>query len=481
MFGELYAVNYGMEVTHCIFDGLDPPVASGSKAKSGFTLANCVIARSLTSDLISRYITTMTAVFDLTRTGSFDLTHFNTQLCPSAMRWASRSIAATPTKAQTAAQPSESPRPSPTATVSSSPEPTSSPFPSPPATQTRFTELYSGLTTRLVSAAIWDVEVRDSVFVELSDPESGGALRVESLRVLASIIDCTFLNCSAAAGGGVDCSGMTIRLMGSCFSATSSSSRGTAVLLREGGGQAVMSRCTFTVCTGTDETTWGTIADDSGGPHICLELNFSKCALNEAGAGFVFASTQAVIGFSFQFGTVVGCSGLSGIHSRREIASPILSSHFCENIVPLYAGVLFCLSTGLAVNTSVFEGNTRDLLFDVSTGAPGYSITNCVFSDPLPEESIYLETRNNIVGTHTATQLFSFLNTELCPGGPPDATGTPERTQPPPPPTGTLEPTERQPRTEPGPTGIFTMEPWSRRQPPRMVWTTLLFQFLVSL
>jgi hypothetical protein len=100
-------------------------------------------------------------------------------------------------------------------------------------------------------------------------------------------------------------------------------------------------------------------------------------------------------------------------------------------------------------------------------------VANCVFSDPLPDELIYFITTNNFVGTHTSTVLYNYLDTEWCQAALPLATvaASPAATE--------VAPGTATGAASPVATQVFTIGRMPKQELPRMVWTALLFQFIV--
>jgi hypothetical protein len=434
--GILYGENVGMEVQTCIFNGNGPTIGMKSAPKAAadkFSLSLCVFSGPIPT--VTGGLVTSPDNYYNSVTASFNMQHLTTYYCPTASPTCSRSptrsrsLAATPTKAQTANQPSDSPRPTDTNSVSETPTSTISFSPTPTISETWHCELYEQVNSRLISYSVFCVDIESSVFVGTSDAFGGGICIWNKLPTV-NICLCTFYECEASSGGGIDYSGSNLTILSCCFRNTSSIDRGTAISFSDGSGWISVGEVNFVECHDVDGSASGTLRISTN--FICSYhlLNFTSCCLSysndfSVGDGSILEFSDSDGNFSFSSCTIVGCIGRSGIRNRCDNDCYVCFINFYNNSFWSFSGVLSCERRGLIVDTCIFHDNTNELILDDSSEI-GFIISNCVFSSDLPNGSYYLSTTNNIFNTKTISLYFAHFATSFCPA----AASFPSQTNP---------------------------------------------------
>jgi hypothetical protein len=118
-YSELYAVNYGMTVSFCIFNGPTAACITGLSATTGFTLTACVFSRPMPD---ASFVASETRNIANTTTASLAIEHMWTGACPTALP--EQTPAQSP-EASSERSPEASSEQSPAASAERSPEATS--------------------------------------------------------------------------------------------------------------------------------------------------------------------------------------------------------------------------------------------------------------------------------------------------------------------------------------------------------------------
>jgi hypothetical protein len=149
-------------------------------------------------------------------------------------------------------------------------------------------------------------------------------------------------------------------------------------------------------------------------------LNFSDCRSSASSWGVVLLGQDGF--WTFSEGTVVGCSGSSGLRESLPTRQRVDSCNFYNNSFNDDSGLLCASDYGFDVSWCIFSGNTREFYLFSKSGSDGFSVTNCVFSGFLPDGNIYQETPDNEIFTVTASFSFTYFGTEYCPNWVPERT-----------------------------------------------------------
>jgi hypothetical protein len=165
-------------------------------------------------------------------------------------------------------------------------------------------------------------------------------------------------------------------------------------------------------------------------------LNFSDCRLpsesthNDHPIGFLFyVFKNTITPWSFRFGTVLKCSGSSGIHHNELSSGTVESCNFYDNVARNDLGIIACQKAGVAVRDCIFERNSREIF--LYSGASRFSVNGCVFSSPLGSlPSAYFDdsSSGNFFGTTTASHAILHVHREYCATSTPTATPAPTPT-----------------------------------------------------
>jgi hypothetical protein len=237
-------------------------------------------------------------------------------------------------------------------------------------TSTRQRLTWNNSTTYLV--------VQDSFFAD-QENSFGGAILIEATGMAASILDSTFLNCSATP---YDCCAIYTEAAGTfvrgCCANRCRADWGHFV---ECEGSHSPLACTFTTlveCSYSGDTSAKqaaiSIANElaSGASDLSL-LNFTACYCASA------SSVIAAFGYHpyrCNFFTVNGCLGQTGIDNQGSV-TPTISNSNCYGSTLSYA-VLYFRTVGMEVVNCIFRDNTIDI-GRKSDGA--ITVSACVFSD----------------------------------------------------------------------------------------------------
>jgi hypothetical protein len=251
----------------------------------------------------------------------------------------------------------------------------------------------------------------------------GGGIFISDTSPTVTIASCTFHECSASSGGGLDYSGSNLTLSQCCFRGTSSVNRGTAISFSDGSSSIDCRQITLSECHDVDGFASGTVRVSSAFNCDYHLLNFSFCALryssdSSGGDGCVLEVSDTNGNWNFSSCTVVRCIGLSGIQNRCTSLCCVQLCNFYGNAFSEFSGVLSCERTGLLVEFCIFEANTNEIILVDAVGESGFIISNSVFSSSLPSGPYYLSTGDVFVNTRATTRYFEYLDTTLCPGAP---------------------------------------------------------------
>jgi hypothetical protein len=206
-----------------------------------------------------------------------------------------------------------------------------------------------------------------------------------------------------------------------CFREDESGRYGNAIYF-ECKGDSQMWDCSFLKCKELEAKAWGGIYRDSNAQFVLGQLNFSDCAASAASVGVVLFSGGSAWGLIDC--TVVRCSGFSGLDDSGSDCPAVQWSNFYNNSFVDEGGCLFSgFIYGFEVNQCIFSGNTIEFRLAPDASAwDGFSVTNCVFSGPLPSGDIYRAVSGNQFETVTASFSLTYFATEYCPNPPLDRT-----------------------------------------------------------
>jgi hypothetical protein len=247
----------------------------------------------------------------------------------------------------------------------------------------------------------------------------GGGISIWTNSPTVNISDCTFHQCSATVGGGIDYSGSALSIYRCCFSLTVAVQYGTAIDFFSGSGTVSVRSTNFVGCHDTEKSgCWGTIADDFGADSDYNQLNFSNCELRGSdtfGEGSVLTSRRDSGRWSFSFSTIYGCVGFSAIQNNCGQVCELSFTNIYNNVIPEGSGVIFCQTVGILMKSCIFNNNSAKFFIDRYSPGSGFHVLHSIFSDDLPVASYYEETVGNYVNRETASISLGHFDTFHCP------------------------------------------------------------------
>jgi hypothetical protein len=285
--------------------------------------------------------------------------------------------------------------------------------------------------------------VTDSFFYQTQSYNGGGIYAAGGGSL--SVWDTTFLESSATDGGGIDDSGPDLTVLRCCFRGTTSSASGTAIQGLTTATPKLVSETDFFQCRGTSASSEGTIAVYVAAQCSFDHINVTQCVLPTTGSGTpgygaIFYTSQSGSTLSLSWSTILGNSGITGVHSLSTNEASISFCNFYDNAFSADYGVLWSANRGMSLDSCVFNNNTNEFSLGGGTILGQYSVVRCVFSGNLPSSDYYDVETENFVNTATVTLWLTHFATEYCPAATPTAlaSGTPLASFSPAP-SGTIE------------------------------------------
>jgi hypothetical protein len=424
----LYGETSGMSVSNCIFYGNTAELrieAPGNLSALLFSVSGCVFSGDFpVRSIIAVDISNLAR----THTNSIALPHFHTYYCPTASPARSRTVFPTPTRAQTAIQPSMTPGPSSTPAMSRSPTESIAASETPTISQTWYCEIYTNAESQLMVSPVFCVSIASSLFVNMSSTIGGGIL-IEAASAVASIVDTTFHVCQAISGGAMAYGGGNLSISACCMSFTSSFIFGTSLYFIAGEGSARATESTIVRCFGDDRDCAGTISQDGEFDSSWNSINFTSCSLLDtagvfARAGCILSCSSTTRLWSFQYCSATSCSGISGIASACERMCDIDVCVFVNNRFPQSSALLVSSSSGVSVSGTIFKYNTPICRFEDSTTTQVFRFSECVFSedDSAIRTAPWVVLENAQFVFEPIIPFYKYLDTHYCPAEPPSAT-----------------------------------------------------------
>jgi hypothetical protein len=178
-------------------------------------------------------------------------------------------------------------------------------------------------------------------------------------------------------------------------------------------------------------TAQGTIVIDKKAPFSFGYLNFSESHLsldsNDAGLGFICWLYQGHDQpWSFRYGTVLKCSGSSGIHDASTVVGTVECCNFYDNTARSDWAVLSSWGTGMSVQNCIFKGNNKDIMLSGTGTGTKFVLTGCVFwglESSISSDYIDgLSSTDNWFEITTASHTLLHLDTHYCPASAPSPT-----------------------------------------------------------
>jgi hypothetical protein len=201
-------------------------------------------------------------------------------------------------------------------------------------------------------------------------------------------MDTTFVRCTAshssnaASGGGISHSGGALDILRCCFRETHSSGKGTAIFAEstsESLNDSALVQCSDSLVSAT-----GTIYIDSASHAVFEKLNFTECQFSlpgTGGLGFVFYASQTESTWSFSYAVIVGCSGVSGIHSLSNSVQTVTYCTIYDNELTVgnSYGILTGQTVGMKVDYCIFRGSAKE--FFVQPSGVKFTLTGCILRE----------------------------------------------------------------------------------------------------
>jgi hypothetical protein len=233
-----------------------------------------------------------------------------------------------------------------------------------------------------------------------------------------------FLQCHAAAdsgssyGGAIYHCGRGFHTELSCFHGVTSKSFGSAIYTNQPEGTpSVVASSTFLFCGGSSFNCQGTVFEEREVDFTYQRLNFSFCRVTSDGGssgGAVFKSlnkdSSVTFTWSFLECNICNCSGRTGIDSWTRFGQFLAFCNLFDNSMSVI--VLWVGYTGMTLQNCIFMGNTKEC--DPNSGNSRFTVTNCVFSGPLPSGNYDWLTPDNVFDSIAASFTYSYFFTEQC-------------------------------------------------------------------
>jgi hypothetical protein len=300
--------------------------------------------------------------------------------------------------------------------------------------------------TRITTDTLWPIRkgcdtacviVEDSVFRDILTSDwngaNGGGLLTECASGSLFVRRTTFRRVQIVGSGygGDICTYASLCEIDSCcfFDGSVDDGHGAVLALRgESGSRADITNSNCFSC-GLDgfSKCVGTIFVETGYAIEYSFLNFTECRYKQIdwGTAVAFYYNADTGSWTFDYCTVVECVGAGVIRSHTTTRGNVGYCNFYDNDLDWCH--LYSTSTGMDVNSCIFTGTSLYIYIE-SIGSDLFDITNCVFSDSLPDGAYWESNDANFAGITTASRALVHFDPENCHGESPPPTPLPTPT-----------------------------------------------------